>query len=372
MVAVNHSMTTVLAEVGVEHMHVAFREASPLTLHGRSCWRTDGNSPVRVSHNDATVYFSSYQPIGHTLRRRGSRDLRFEDQPVPVRLIDDPDPGVGKWIEAIWQEPGGPLHGWYHGEEAAPCAAKLYVPYIGKALSEDDGLSWRCHRELLRLPAGRADCDWQNGFFAGGYGDLSVVPDRGGRTLYLFFSSYHPAEKAQGVAVLRMSTDISSAPPVWWTAAGWRAVGEHRPKPLWPAVRGWRHSDPDCFWGPAVHYNRALEAYVMLLNHTAGGAGDLLQEGIYVSINPALDDPAAWSPPLQIVRGGAWYPQAVGLEEGCGDTEAGAIARFFMAGFSGWEIEFSKPAGRPTTRRPLTCTKQGFVELFGADRRCPW
>ena len=28
-----------------------------------------------------------------------------------------------------------------------------------------------------------------------------------------------------------------------------------------------------------------------------------------------------------IVRGGAWYPQAVGLEEGRGDTEVGTIGR---------------------------------------------
>ena len=72
-------------------------------------------------------------------------------------------------------------------------------------------------------PAGRSvDCTWRNGFFAGGYGDLSVVPDRSGQTLYLFFSSHHPAEDAQGVAVLRLSTDTSSVPPLWWTAAGWK------------------------------------------------------------------------------------------------------------------------------------------------------
>lgn len=38
--------------------------------------------------------------------------------------------------------------------------------------------------------------------------------------------------------------------------------------------RGWRHADPDGFWGPALHYNRALGAFVMLFNRTAGG-GDV-------------------------------------------------------------------------------------------------
>ena len=167
-----------IAEVGNACLHVTLRAASPLTLHDRTCWRTDGNSPVRITRDGATAFFSSYTPIGHTLRRRGRCDLRFDEPPVPVKLHDDPDPRVGKWIEAIWQEPGGPLHGWYHGEELAPGSTKLFIPHIGRILSEDDGLSWRCCGEILRLPADLADCSWQNGFFAGGYGDLSVVPDK--------------------------------------------------------------------------------------------------------------------------------------------------------------------------------------------------
>lgn len=54
-----------------------------------------------------------------------------------------------------------------------------------------------------------------------------------------------------------------------------------------------------------MHYNRALDAFVMLLNRTAAGHGDLPQEGIYASMNHDLADAEGWSPPLQIVRGGA-------------------------------------------------------------------
>jgi hypothetical protein len=363
-------MGVVLAEAANAHLRVAFRAASPLTLHDRTCWRTDGNSPVRIDGGGATVFFSSYLPIGHTLRRRGSSDLRFDDPAVRVRLDDDPDPRIGKWIEAIWREGNGVLHGWYHGEEPAPCTAKLFLPYIGQVVSQDDGYSWRCCGELLRTPAEQAECSWQNGFFAGGYGDLSVVPDRAGQFLYLFFTSYRSDERAQGVAVLRMEGPLGR--PAWWCSDGWRAIGERHPRPLWPAARGWRHADPDCFWGPAVHYNRALGAYVMLLNHTAAGNADLLQEGIFASVNPALDNPDGWSEPLRIVRGGAWYPQAVGLEVGSGDTEAGAVARFFMAGFSAWEIEFSRPDGGRRASHALTCTKADFARLFGTGRRCPW
>ncbi len=358
--------------MGNGDLHVAFRPAPPITLHDGSCWRTDGNSPVRVTRDSATVFFSRYEPIGHTLRRVGRRDFTFDEPSIPVGFCNDPEPRVGKWIEAIWQEPAGPLHGWFHGEAPACGAAKLFMPYIGRVLSKDGGLTWHFRGDLLRLPPALADSSWRNGFFGGGYGDLSALPDRAGRSLYVFFSSYHPDESAQGVAVLRLPVTDLAAPPALWTAKGWSTDSSLRPKPIWPTRRGWRHADPDSFWGPAVHYNRALDAFVMLLNRTAGGAGDLVQEGIYASMNRDLADAEGWSPPLQIVRGGAWYPQAVGLEEGCGDTEVESVGRFFMAGFSAWEIEFSQAAGRPSTGRPLACTTQQFAVLFGADRRCPW
>lgn len=361
-----------LAEAANDHLRAVFRAAPPLTLHDRTCWRTDGNSPVRIGRRGVTVFFSCHEPIGHTLRRLGRRDLTFDQPPVPVTLCDDPDSRVGKWIEAIWQQPDGPLHGWYHAEEPVPGDAELSVPHIGHVVSQDEGLTWRCCGEVLRLPSALVDNSWRNGFFAGGYGDLSALPDRTGRSLYVFFSSYHPDESAQGIAVMRLPMADLAAAPVLWTSTGWSTDLTLPPRPIWPAVRGWRHADPDGFWGPAVHYNRALDAFVMLFNHTAGGAGDFVQEGIYASVNRSLGDMQGWSPPLRIVHGGAWYPQAVGLEEGCGDTEVASVARFFMAGFSAWELEFSMPAGRSSTARPLTCTVQEFSLLFGTDRRCPW
>jgi hypothetical protein len=110
----------------------------------------------------------------------------------------------------------------------------------------------------------------------------------------------------------------------------------------------------------------------MLLNRTAGGHGDFVQEGIYASINQALDNPDGWSTPLQFVRGGAWYPQVVGLGEGQGDTKAGPGGRFFMGGFSAWDIDFSVPTPRGVLQRPLSPTAADFARLFGAGRRCPW
>lgn len=352
-------------------LQVELSAAPPRTLHGRYLWRTDGNSPLRIRSGTATVFFSGYEPRGHTLRRVGPSDLQFQAPPLPVMILDDPDPVAGKWIEAVWQAPGGPLFAWCHVEEPAPGGSGLMLPRIDWLISWDEGLVWRWRGTLLRLPTDQAEPGWRNGFFAGGFGDLSVVAGGSGR-LYLFFSSYHPREEAQGVSVLRLLAADPGARPELWTATGWRVGADAVPCPLWSVRRGFRHPDPDAFWGPAVHYNRALRGWVMMLNRTAGGHRDFRQEGIYVSLSRALDDPLGWSPPMKIVAGGAWYPQAIGLGEGEGDTEAGTTARFFMAGFSAWQIHFGLPGQRAAAFEPLVCSGDGFARLFGTDRRCPW
>jgi hypothetical protein len=359
--------TRTVAEIGDEHLRIRLRAAPPLTLHGDYCWRTDGNSPMLSEDGEAILFFSHYEPRGHTLRRRSRLDLRTMGAAMPVELLDDPDPQTGKWIEAVWREPSGLLRGWYHGERRAPCDRRIYIPHIGELVSEDDGRRWHCRGEVLRTTL--FDCSWQNGFFAGGYGDFCVVPDCKGERLFLFFTSYHTDERAQGIALARMPAKEPSLLELW-SEAGWQLAKDLAPTPLWPIERGWRHADPASFWGPAVHFNHALQRYVMLLNRTKGGAGDLRQEGVYISTSADLENPKGWSVPLQLVKGGAWYPQVISLEPGGGDTCAGGIARFFMAGFSAWEIEFAASAG-PRTWQPLKPTAEDFVQAFG-DRRCPW
>jgi hypothetical protein len=355
-----------VAEVADKDLRIVVRAASPLTLHDGHCWRTDGNSPVVLGKTGAVAFFSHYEPRGHTLRRVGTIELLFSQPALPVVIVDDPHPRVGKWIEAVWRDPTGGLRGWYHAEEPACGDRKLFVPHIGEMVSDDLGRRWHGCHELVR--ASSLDCSWRNGFFAGGYGDLCVVPDRASEWLYLFFTSYHVDRRSQGIAVLRLPT--GPGPSELWGDRGWTRDMDRPPRPIWPVERGWRHADPDAFWGPAVHFNRAAGRFVMLLNHTANGAGDLRQEGIYASCSPAPDDPTSWSRPLQLVDGGAWYPQVVGMQRGDGDTLAGSVARFFMAGFSLWEVKFS--AGRKINEnRPLTPSRSEFASQFGPGK-CPW
>ena len=80
-----------LAAVAGPDLRVTLRAALPLTLNDATCWRTDGNSPVRITSDGAVAFFSTYTPIGHTLRRRGRRDLVFDEPAVPITLRNDPD-----------------------------------------------------------------------------------------------------------------------------------------------------------------------------------------------------------------------------------------------------------------------------------------
>lgn len=330
--------------------------APPIRLYDERLWRADSNSPVHVHAGRVFAFVSHWQPVGHFFRRVGAPGLEFRALMEPTRILNDPDPTAGKWLESTWRDPDGRLYGWYHAEVVAPCPRDLKLQHAGAMVSDDDGLSWRIIGELLQELPESYDCDYRNGANAGGYGDFTVVPDRAQRWFYIHYSSYLPDETAQGIGVARYPVVRRGAPNhamELWTGAGWAPATQAKLRPLWPPSRGWRHPDPAAFWGPAVHYNRALGQYVMLLNRTEGGKGDWRQEGIYVSLNPDLADPARWSPPVRIIAGGDWYPQVIGLEPGDSDTEAGAIARFFMAGRSAWEIRFACTAAATGARTGL-------------------
>ena len=114
------NVSSPVAEVANDRIGVRLRAAPALSLHSAEFWRTDGNSPVRAEGGGVTVFFSDYQPRGHSLRLRSDRARTIAGKSLLVRLIDDPDPGVGKWIEAVWRDPAGKLRGLsrYHGSKA--------------------------------------------------------------------------------------------------------------------------------------------------------------------------------------------------------------------------------------------------------------
>lgn len=355
------------------HSDIGFElvPAAPLLLHAPPLRRTDANSPLLRRGGNTLAFMSHYQPIGHSYRRTGEQVLWPGGPLEPVKLLGDPTSGMGKWIESVWRAPDGNLFGWYHAEEVVPCAKPLFLPHVGALRSEDEGRSWRLIGEVLRAPYAEADCSYQNGFLTGGYGDFCVVPDRRADWFYVHYSAYVPDEQVQGVSVLRYPVSARDRPAALelWRDGRWQPkAGKQDGTPIFGVGRGWRHRDPAAYWGPAIHFNRDLDCFVMLLNWTEDGAGDIVQRGVFVSFNDDLANPAGWSTPQQVVESGSWYPQAIGLGPDDGDASAGAEARFFMSGYSAWTIRFRR-GGASTRFKPLAISRRTFSELFGT---APW
>jgi hypothetical protein len=278
-----------------------------------------------------------------------------------------PHPGYGVWMEAVVADDVETWYGYYHNEWPATRCGRddRFVPRIGAAKSTDRGRTWQDLGVVLQARQSATACESTNRYVIGGFGDLSVMLDPNKQFLYIFYSQYPNRQEGQGVAVARLAwadRDRPSGRAETWREGVWSGSRRREVVPGLPGVervtlewtylsatplvaptQAWHDGDDkvDAFWGPAVHWNTAIEQYVMLLNRAKDE--NYGQEGIYVSYAPRLDDPTLWTPPQKILNGGRWYPQVVGSSLGTGtDKMAGATSRFFMSGKSEWMINFAK------------------------------
>jgi hypothetical protein len=305
-------------------------------------WVVDSNSPVYWRDGQLHLVNSTGTPY------QTAAANQFDMQPAFTELVASDSDRQPSWIESVWQDDDGTLFAWYHWEPAGVCGASaITAPQIGALVSHDGGRTFT-NLGIILAATDAPDCSAKNGFFAGGHGDFSVIVDRERQFFYFLFSNYGGA--GQGVAIARMAFENREFPvdAVWKYFEGhWDEPGlGGRVTPLLPARVGWDKTNTDSFWGPSVHWNTYLETYVMLLNRSCCSPG-WPQEGIYVSYNRHLGDPGGWSTPQLLIRGKdiaaehPWYPQVIGLGAGETDTLAGQVARFWVKGFSNWEIVFS-------------------------------
>ncbi len=254
------------------------------------------------------------------------------------------------WIEAVWPEEGGVVLGWYHQEHWGLCAgSRLAVPQIGAVISYDGGATFQDMGAVL-TSGDPFNCAAQNGYFAGGVGDFTVMLDREKQYFYFFFSNYAGPVESQGVAVARMPYSARYYPVgnvQKFYNGDWSEPGlGGRVTPIWAAKASWMDADTNAFWGPSIHWNTYLKSYVILMNHSCCTT-DWPQDGIYVSFNDNLGDPTAWSKPRKLLDNSGWYPQVLGTGAAGTDKQAGRVARLYIAGFSRWEIVFNKPTPAP-------------------------
>jgi len=334
--------------------------APPLLLPGN----VDSNSPLVWDLDQGLRrLFVMTSHAGEPTVASGAALDRFGAN-TKVTLL--PHPGYGVWMEAIVSDDVDTWYGFYHNEWPATACGRndRFVPRIGAAKSIDHGQSWQDLGIVLQAAQGTTACDSTNRYVIGGVGDLSVMLDASKKYLYIFYSQYQRQREAQGVAVARLQWADRDRPAgrmaiwrdgIWERNAGDRQLSAALPgtmrrrlewtypaaTPLVSTSLAWHDGDNkvDAYWGPAVHWNTALEQYVMLLNRARDES--YTQEGIYVSFAPTLNDPSQWTAPQKLLTGGKWYPQVVGSTVGTGtDKIAGASARFFMSGRSDWTINF--------------------------------
>jgi hypothetical protein len=253
------------------------------------------------------------------------------------------------WIESVWQDPDGTLYAWYHNEPAGLCPGNnLTAPRIGALVSYDGGQSF-VDFGIVLSSGDPIDCSAKNGFFGGGHGDFSVILDQEQRYFYFLFGNYGGPLDRQGVSIARMAYEdrVNPSGMVWKFSDGaWDQPGiGGRVTPIFPATVAWQRTNADSFWGPSIHWNTALQKYVVLLNR-ACCAPEWPQEGIYASFNPDLANPGGWKKPVRILHGSeigfapGYYPQVLGMVGEQTDSMVGAFARLYIKGISNWEIFF--------------------------------
>jgi hypothetical protein len=351
LLALLHLSTAVDAQNRTSTPRVELRSAPLLALPGE----VDSNSPAVWDRVGGLNFLFVMTSDSGKLQRAWGRDLTTLGTPRQVAVT--PSPGGGVWMESVIKDVDGTWYGYYHNEMPAEVCGRSdkMIPRIGAARSRNRGSRWEDLGIILEAPPRSYTCRTGNAYFVGGVGDFSVLLDADSRDLYLFFSLYMRMPMSQGVGVARLAWADRDAPvgkiSVWrngaWLPGTTTRTDEGErwtypaASPIFPAADSWHDANlfVDAFWGPSVHWNAHIGQYVMLLSRARDV--DYAQEGVYVSFARSLHDPRQWSTPVRIFRGGTWYPQVLGLEEGSGtDKTAGEWARFFMLGESRHVIRF--------------------------------
>ena len=246
------------------------------------------------------------------------------------------------WIESTWADDDGAVYAWYHHEEGV--CPTLSAPKIGALVSRDGGRSYEDLGIILES-FDAPDCEAANGYFAGGHGDFTVLPDASREYFYFYFSNYSGPPESQGIAVARMAFADRNWPAGQVFKFYNGSWGE-------PGLGGARHSGASgpCRLEPSGHGRLlgslpALEHVPEPVRHAHEPC--LLRAGMacrrnlrILQLRPREPAPLVNAAKLLGAGEAGWYPQVIGLEPGGSDKLAGRVARLYIGSDSNHEILF--------------------------------
>jgi len=206
----------------------------------------DGNTAAMWADGQLHIFHSTGVPT----RSRGADQFQLGNT---ERVQFDSNEHKPVWFEAVWRDTDGTLFLWYHNEPGGVCKGNdLTLPRIGAAISYDNGKTVQDLGIVLESGDG-PDCESKNGFFAGGHGDFSVIPDRENGFFYFFFTNYGGAAGEQGVATARMTFADRHQPGgavKKYYQGTWEEPGRGgRMTPIYRAAGTWQESTTDSHWG---------------------------------------------------------------------------------------------------------------------------
>lgn len=313
--------------------------------------------PALIDSNTATFWRDGllhvYTSTSHPVLNVFDKDLNLISS---TSIHVDSDRHFPMWIESVYQHENGRLYAWYHHEVIDLCPDSSYTaPEIGALVSTDGGRTFRDLGIVMRS-GDPINCSAENGYFASGHGDFSVIVDQNKEWVYFLFGSYGGDVTGQGVSIARMHFSFLSQPvgTVWKYFQGdWSEPGLYgRTSPVFPASVSWADRETDAFWGPSIHWNTYLQTYVVLLNRSCCDT-DWPQEGVYLTMNADLSDPSGWTEPIRIIEGGDWYPWFLGAEEGETSSSAGQRTHLFLRQNSEYDVYFRLLSDIPQPEDPV-------------------